>query len=753
MESTFNAGQGAAADASIILESITDAFFALDRNWTFTYVNRQAESLLGRTRDELRGKALWAEFPGLIGSEFETLYRDVTARQVAGSITAWYQDHQRYYEVHAYPSPLGISVYFRNASARIQAQERLRESELRFRLMADAIPQIVWIVGADGNAEFFNRQWSTYTGVDLRTITPAAVSQSFVHPDDHAATMLAWEQAQRDGSVFSVEHRIRSASGEYRWFLVRAEPYRDPDSGEILRWFGTSTDVHDRKLAEAALRKSEARYRSLFESIDEGFCIIDLIFDANGTPCDYRFREVNAVFAQQTGLRDAVGRTMREFAPEHEQHWFDIYGKVAVTGEPIRFQNEAKSLNRWYDVYAFRVDEPDARRVAVLFNDITGRRRNEQDLRVSARRKDDFLAMLAHELRNPLAPITAAADLIAAGNVSAEKLPQVSAIIVRQARHMTELLEDLLDVARVTRGQVSLDDAMVDLKAVIAEAVEQVRPLTEEKSHRLEVHLSAEPALVRGDRKRLVQVLANLLGNAAKYTPAGEGLIVLRLAVDPATVRLAVSDNGIGMSPGLITRAFDLFAQGERTSDRAQGGLGIGLALVRNLLTLHGGAVSIESGGAGRGTTFHVTLPRLLQATEPEPAAQAEGIAGRVPLRILVVDDNADAARMLAMLLQVGGHQVHIGHHAREALALAPEIVPHVCLLDIGLPDIDGNALVRRLRAMPQLSGTVFAALTGYGQPQDREASSAAGFHRHLVKPVDSAGLLAWLDTLQIPAN
>ena len=275
----------------------------------------------------------------------------------------------------------GVVTATVDITGQVRTEERLRESELRFRLMADSIPQMVWIADASGHAIFFNQQWHNYTGIATGSMAAEEVSATYIHPDDHALTIEAWNKALRTGQIYSVEHRIRSAAGEYRWFLVRAEPHRDPGTGSIVRWFGTSTDVHDRKMAEAALRQSEERYRSLFESIDDGFCIIEMLFDQSGKPCDYRFCEVNPMFEQQTGMRRPAGKTMRELAPRHEKHWYEIYGRVAVTGEPIRFENEAKELNRWFDVYAFRTGDPDAHMVALLFKDITDRKLVEKQTR------------------------------------------------------------------------------------------------------------------------------------------------------------------------------------------------------------------------------------------------------------------------------------------------------------------------------------------------------------------------------------
>jgi diguanylate cyclase (GGDEF)-like protein/PAS domain S-box-containing protein len=371
-------------EPTAILESITDAFIALNAYWQFTYVNAEAERLLNRDRTYLLGKNLWKEYPALTGTEFEMLYRDVMKNHKADTITSYFADHHRWYEVYAYPVQHGISVYFRDVTTRIHADDALRESEQRFRLTANSIPQMVWIADAAGRAIFFNQQWSDYTGVSTGSMAAEEVIRNFIHPDDNAITMKEWTAARCEGRVFSIEHRIRSASGEYRWFLVRAEPYRDQQTGEIVRWFGTSTDVHDRKLAEAALRRSEKRYRTLFESIDQGFCIIDVMFDRNGKAVDYRFIEVNPAFERQTGLHQAEGKSMRALAPEHEDHWYDIYGRVARTGEPIRFENRAKALHRWFDVYAFRIDEEDGHKVAILFKDITERKETDDKVRYAA---------------------------------------------------------------------------------------------------------------------------------------------------------------------------------------------------------------------------------------------------------------------------------------------------------------------------------------------------------------------------------
>jgi CheY-like chemotaxis protein len=384
------------------------------------------------------------------------------------------------------------------------------------------------------------------------------------------------------------------------------------------------------------------------------------------------------------------------------------------------------------------------RRMAGIVYDIGERKRIEDQLRLEGHRKDEFLAMLAHELRNPLAPIGAAADLLSLGRLDPSQVSRTSAIIGRQVGHMSSLIDDLLDVSRVTRGLVTLASEPVDVAAIVADAAEQVRPLVAARGHALTLDTVPAGTRVAGDRKRLVQVLANLLNNAAKYTPDA-GRIALRVELEAAQVVLCVIDNGIGMTPEVQDGAFDLFTQAERTPDRAQGGLGIGLALVKSLVELHRGSVDLHSDGPGLGSRVTVRLPRLADVVPAAGAAPAARTAA-ASRSVLVVDDNVDAAQLLAMVLEQAGHRVAVEHHAHQALAHAQADPPDACILDIGLPDMDGNVLARELRALPRMRDALLIAVTGYGRAEDRAASLEAGFDHYLVKPVDVATLAKLLD-------
>jgi CheY-like chemotaxis protein/two-component sensor histidine kinase len=361
--------------------------------------------------------------------------------------------------------------------------------------------------------------------------------------------------------------------------------------------------------------------------------------------------------------------------------------------------------------------------------------------------KDEFLAMLAHELRNPLAPISSASKYLGMAFRSEPRIGQVAEIITRQVDHMTRIVDDLLDMSRITRGLVTLRKAPCDFDEILAHAVDQVQPLIESKRQNLQVRNSRGSTYIDADRTRLIQVFANILNNAAKYTPEGSDITVDVEAAAPDALRISIRDNGPGMDEELLRNVFDLFVQGKRAPDRSEGGLGLGLALVRKIVELHSGSVTAYSQGVGQGSMFSVTLPTL----------QAHGQAGRVPTQqsepagpcdgpnILIVDDNVDAANTLAMLLRANGHQVAVKHTGEDALQHCAHEAPDVMLIDIGMPGMDGYRLARNLRKLPQTANAVLIAVTGYGQAKDRQRAEQAGFTHHFVKPVDSAQLLLLL--------
>jgi PAS domain S-box-containing protein len=489
-----------------------------------------------------------------------------------------------------------------------------------------------------------------------------------------------------------------------------------------------------------ALQKSEEKYRALLESIDQGFCVVEVLFDADGRAADYRFLETNPGFERHTGLGNVIGRRMRELAPQHEEHWFRLYGEVALTGEPIHFENSAQALNRWYDVYAFRIGPAQDRLVGILFKDITQRRRDEEMLRETDRRKDEFIATLAHELKNPLAPLRHSIEILRHPDASLRQARAVAGTMHRQLAHLERLVDDLLHVARITSGKLELRRERVEIAQVIKDALDISREPLDAGRHEVKLDLPGAPLHMTGDAVRLAQVVANLLSNAAKYSENGSP-IALSVISEGGEAVIAVKDNGIGIPPDLLPRIFDMFTQAPAGGRAMQDGLGIGLTLVKRLVEMHGGWVEARSGGPGKGSEFRVGLP-LGAAKQGESAECARpDVSPTGARRVLVVDDNEDAVEALRMLLELEGHQVRTAHDGRNALAAAREFNPEVVLLDIGLPDMSGHEVARRLAEDPRHRDVTLAALTGWGQAEDRRRSAEAGFQHHLVKPVHPAEL------------
>ncbi|HEY5801902.1 MAG TPA: ATP-binding protein, partial [Burkholderiaceae bacterium] len=619
-----------------------------------------------------------------------------------------------------------------------------------------------------------------------------------VHPDDRAALSEEIARALEEKRGHRVEYRVVWPDGSVHWVEGRGELTLD-EQGAPQLMAGICVDITQRKRTEQNLRfvaEASAELADLGEvgaTLDKvvhlavpafaDWCAIDLL-DEHG-------ELQRTAVAHVDPLKAALGFELhRRFPPSAEAGngaWRVIRSgqtriSAEITGDMVLSNGRSpeyaaiiaelglKSMiaapltvrgktlgailfifaesGRRYQADDVTLAEDIGRRAAIAIENATLYR----SLRDADRRKDEFLAMLAHELRNPLAPIRAGADLLKLP-IGEAGIRKTSDVISRQVSHMTGLIDDLLDVSRVTRGLVLLERAPVDLAQVATAAIEQVRPLIAQRNHALAVDLAAGSMLVEGDEKRLVQVIANLLNNAAKYTPEG-GAIALALATRGAQeLEIRIADNGVGMAQSLAQSAFDLFVQGERPSDRSQGGLGLGLALVKSLVELHGGCVHAHSKGAGQGSTFTVRLPRLTgnaAAGGARPADQpAELLQLPSALRILVVDDNHDAAQMLALLLEEAGHRIHLCHRADDALAYLAQARADVCLLDIGLPGMDGNALAAAIRALPGPTPALIA-VTGYGQDRDRDAALAAGFDHFLVKPIHSDQLLTLLPSLPL---
>lgn len=530
------------------------------------------------------------------------------------------------------------------------------------------------------------------------------------------------------------------SEGAYRWIRITAVPLFREGEREPNEVYTIFDDFTDRRAALAALRESERRHRDLFEKMSEGFAVHEIVCDDAGAPVDYRFLDVNPAFERLTGLRreEVVGRLLSEVLPGDNSLWLSKYGRVALGGGPAHFEGFANGLGRHYDVVAF---SPAPRQFATLFLDVTERKEAAARLAEADRKKGEFIALLSHELRNPLAPIRSALHLLDHADPGSERGARARAVVGRQVRHLARLVDDLLDVTRIGSGKVELRRTRVDLAEVGRAAVDDHRELFARAGVALALEAPPAPVWVDADGARLAQVASNLLQNAAKFTQRG-GAATLTVSTAGSRAVLRVADDGLGIPPEILPGIFDPFSQGDRSLARTSGGLGLGLALVKGLVDLHGGAVRAESGGRGRGAAFTVELPLAragAPAAEGRPAAEQAGAPGG--LDVLIIEDNADAGDTLVEVLRLEGHRARLAPDGRSGLALARAAPPDVILCDLGLPDVDGYEVAAAIRATPALRGIRLVALSGYAQPEDRRRSAEAGFDAHLAKPAEIAEL------------
>ena len=683
-----------------------------------------------------------------------------------------------------------VVLLHQDVSAAERAAALLRSSEDRLQraLSIGNINAWDWDLGSDIVTCSMNAR--KFWGIDVGN---ASDFLSVVHPDDLDRVNEAARAAIDDQRPYEVSYRLMPDGGQLRW--VKSHGRLETDAaGTPVRMLGMTLDVTSQERADAALRMLADAGEKLGASLDyqatlaglgevvipamADWYAVDLLSD------DGELERIN-VSHSDPGKVDLVKELQLRYPPARNStnsSWRVIKSGQPEWSESITdqqlvegaFDGEHLQILRSLQLKSYiavplrargatigaltlvfaesgrRYRDSDvelamdlARRAAVAVDNA----RLYQQLQLADRRKDEFLAMLAHELRNPLAPISTAAQLLrlAAGNHPL--VSGASDVISRQVAHMTELVDDLLDVSRVTRGLIELDRKPVDIQPVIEAAVEQIQPAVDAKGQNLVWSIADTGARVDGDRARLIQVVTNLLNNASKYTPQG-GQIGLRLDADgDRRIRLSITDNGAGIEPGLLPHIFELFTQGQRSPDRSQGGLGIGLALVRRIVQLHGGEVTVHSAGLGLGSCFTVILPRAPEPAESPVAVRPEPMPlTMTSRRILLVDDNIDAAELLAEVLRHHGHRVQVAATGQEALQLITDSSKFdVHILDIGLPDITGYELAGHLRTHPGREQMMVIALTGYGQPEDRVRSSKAGFDHHLVKPTDVDNLLRML--------
>jgi PAS domain S-box-containing protein len=546
---------------------------------------------------------------------------------------------------------------------------------------------------------------------------------------------------QHELQVAAAEGRFEDESwrvkkdGSRFWANVVITALRD-EAGKLLGFSKITRDLSERRMHEEALRQSEERFRLLIEGVTD-YALYML--DPEGVITSWN---TGAERIKGYGREEIIGRHVSVFYSGEDIKAGRPWEELALARRTGRAEMEGWRLKKggerfWARTVLTSLYDSDGRMrgFAKVTQDLS-ERRHIQDLEKAAQNVNEFIAMLAHELRNPLAPIRNAVHIMAQVPPGDPAQQMMRATIDRQSAHLTRIVDDMLDIARITRGSLSIDHAQLDLAEVVRHSVETTAPAIEAARHVLELDLPSEPLMVWGDAQRLAQVLSNLLNNSARYTPPG-GSIAVRARAEENHAVVQVRDSGRGIEPDMIERIFDMFVQGRAPLQRIGGGLGVGLALARRLAELHGGTVEARSEGVNRGSEFTLRLPlgaRDGAAQKPEQPARRPGVARRV----LVVDDNVDAASMLDMLLRSLGHETRVAHEGTAALRVAEEFRPDIVLLDIGMPGIDGYEVARRLRTLAKARPMRIVAVTGWGQEGDRERSREAGFDLHLVKPVDA---------------
>lgn len=628
-------------------------------------------------------------------------------------------------------------------------EEALRDARIRLEATLSAGEVGSWIWDIRNNHLMADRNLARLFGVPEGAAGEATLERyiASIHPDDLDEVTRLIDLSIATRQPYRATYRVTDSEHGYRWINARGRVDFDADGAPAIL-AGVTIDITQQKEAQDQLRATQERYSKLISSIDEAFGIVQVLVDAAGKPYDYRFEEVNAAMEKQSGLVEAAGKTIREMVPDIEPKWIERYGRVAVEREATRFVEHSAAMGYWWDVYAMPIGAPDELRIGILFTDITARRQAEEELRQLAadlseanRRKTEFLATLAHELRNPLAPLRTGLDLMRRAGLDAAASGKIHEMMDRQLRQMVHLIDDLMDVSRINSGKIVLQKDYIDLAQAIRNAVETTLPAAQAARHRLDMTLPPPGLTLHADPTRLAQILGNLLTNAVKYTPQGGRICIAARAEDRMAV-IEVRDSGMGIPLEEQAHVFEMFSQVSRNMGRAQGGLGIGLSLVRSLAGMHGGSVEVSSPGPWQGTTFTLRLP-LADGGRPEAAhvPEEERAPAAGGLRIVVADDNVDAANILSALLEAAGHTAEPVHDGLQALRLVEKLRPDLAILDIGMPSLNGYEVARAIRAMPGNDAIMLAALTGWGGELDRERSKTSGFDAHLTKPAAAGDL------------
>ncbi|HEY9691694.1 MAG TPA: PAS domain-containing protein [Oculatellaceae cyanobacterium] len=738
-----------------ILESITDGFVAVDRDWRFSYISQATARILQKDLQELVGKQVWQEvFPEAVGTVLESELNRAMERQVTVELEQFYRPLNKWFEIHAYPCEEGLSIHFRDITQRKQAESDRQQAN----------QQVVNILESIGDAFVaMDREWRiTYVNQETARLN-GKKPEEFIGKTHWE--VWPWSV----GTVVEQNYRRAVAEQVAVHFEALYEPldmwldihaYPSPDG--LSLYF---RDISERKRVEEAVKTSEERFQLLLENVKD-YAIFFLDTENRFTRWSLGAERILGYQeAEILGQSGSIIFIPEDFEREEDQKELQKAIKEG-RAENERWHMRKDGSRFWGSgiVTSLRDHQGNHKGFAKIMRDLTERKlvedernqllESEQQARAQAetanRIKDEFLAVLSHELRSPLNPILGWTKLLRSRKFDQKTAERALEIIDRNAKLQAQLIEDLLDVSRILRGKLSLNPCPVNLKATIEAAIETVRLAAEAKSLDIQTIFAPSVVLVAGDSNRLQQVVWNLLTNAVKFTPIG-GRVEIKLECVESQAQIQVTDTGKGINRDFLPHVFDYFRQENSSTTRIFGGLGLGLAIVRHLVELHGGSVCVESLGEGQGATFTVRLPLIkINPQTSEHSEQPNRASDLSGIKILVVDDEADSREFISFVLEQSGAAVTAVRSAREALETIVQTKPNLLLSDIGMPDVDGYMLIRQIRAMsPDQGGEIPAiALTAYASEIDAEKALSAGFQRHLAKPVDPDELAAAVTSL-----
>ncbi|MBI3650513.1 MAG: PAS domain S-box protein [Acidobacteria bacterium] len=777
--------QQAVERVNCILENLSDGLITLNRQWRYTYVNAEAEGLLGRRRAELLGKLVWEEAPHLAQSEMEPALRRAVSEQLVSDFESYDSTLQRWYENKIYPLPDGgVSVFFRDISERKSAEHANTLLAAIVESSADAI------ISKDlhGTIMSWNRGAQNLFGYTEAEAVGSAITL-IIPPEQYEEERQIFKRLRRGEHLAHYETLRLTKDGRKVDVSLTLSPIR-AGQGQIVGASSVARNITERKRIEATLQKQSERQRLMWEAasillttVEPDKMMREIFYKlAPHFELDTYFNFMVNEAGDALRLESCVG-IAEEIAQSIQRLEFGqaVCGTVALCRTPIvatfiqDSDDQMTQLVKSFGIRAYtcspliadgkllgtlsfasrtrdQFDDDEVEFLRTISHYVTvayERLGLVRELKENDRRKDEFLATLAHELRNPLAPIRNGLQIMRLAPDNREAVEQAHSMMERQLQQMVRLIDDLLDLSRISQGKIELRKERVNLAEVAQIAIEISRPLFQRYGHQLTLELPDQAIPVEADVTRLAQVFANLLNNAAKYTEK-DGQIYFRARQQGDEIVISIKDNGIGIPVFMLTKVFEMFTQAHPLPERTKDGLGIGLSIARRLVEMHGGNITAHSAGYGTGSEFVIRLPALGSAKPsslvPEEQAQAPTAAAR--RRILVADDNVDSADSMAILLGIMGNEVRTANDGLAAVKETMGFRPDVILLDIGMPEMNGYDACRRIRELPEGKEVVIIALTGWGQDEDRRQSQEAGFTHHLVKPVDLGALEKLLDKL-----